>query len=880
MTTPAPPLAASSPETPARASVPEASFGVWSGWLDQIEQALRESGARPQRAVVLVPYAQLMEVGRLAWAQRHPSGFAPRFESSRNWAQTLMPPAPAPTDLHMTMAHDSLVAAAFIDRVTPRRMDAALRAVMVTRLVEAARQLAPMAAARPPEQRQAWADSLRESIAPRPHALHWEALLQSLALAWAGSSGYATDVLWSDLAAPGADADLLLVLPGFQPDLLVEALTQRWGHQARVLQREPSRLPAAPLPGLHACDDAEDEAQRAAACVLLRVQAGETPVALVANDRLLTRRVSAILSSAGVAVHDETGWKLSTTRAAARLMSLLRAASPRARMDDVLDWLKQSPLWSESEVQALEQWAREGGVSRWRAEVALAAGVCPAGLPDLLDALRSPRPLADWLLALTRALEASGLWSPLQTDAAGQQILRALRLGPDAPQSLHTLAQALLPESEAGSARAPVSTLASFTAWVREVLEGESFQPRSSTAAEVVTLPLAQLLGRSVGAVVIPGCDETHLSPSPEPPGHWTSAQREAIGLPSREALALAASQAWHSALRQPRVDVLWRTQERGETWLPGAWVQALDAVQAGPVADPRGLRVLVPAPQPRPLPSAPDLLPDALSASAYQDLRHCPYRFFALRQLRLQDAPELEAEPDQRDLGNWLHAVLRAFHEARGDQRPGLQADRAALDAHAQRTTEAMGLQAGDGEAGFMPYLATWPALRDGYLTWLAGFEAAEGAAGPRFLKAEQALTRRVESWTLLGKLDRIDEQPSPEGAIPIVIDYKTESRAKTLARVKQPLEDTQLAFYAALLQTDTLRAAYLSITDSRDGDATSLIEQPEILPAREQLLTGLVRDLTRIATGARLPALGEGAVCDFCAARGLCRKDQWGAP
>ena len=140
-------------------------------------------------------------------------------------------------------------------------------------------------------------------------------------------------------------------------------------------------------------------------------------------------------------------------------------------------------------------------------------------------------------------------------------------------------------------------------------------------------------------------------------------------------------------------------------------------------------------------------------------------------------------------------------------------------------------------------------------------------------------ALTRRVEGWTLLGKLDRIDEQPSPEGAIAIVIDYKTESRSKTLARVKQPLEDTQLAFYAALLPAETLRAAYLSITDSRDGDATRLIEQPEILSAREQLLGGLVNDLTRIAAGATLPALGEGAVCDFCAARGLCRKDQWGA-
>ena len=37
---------------------------------------------------------------------------------------------------------------------------------------------------------------------------------------------------------------------------------------------------------------------------------------------------------------------------------------------------------------------------------------------------------------------------------------------------------------------------------------------------------------------------------------------------------------------------------------------------------------------------------------------------------------------------------------------------------------------------------------------------------------------------------------------------------------------------------------------------------------------------DLDRIAAGAAMPALGEGAVCDFCAARGLCRKDHWGAP
>ena len=33
----------------------------------------------------------------------------------------------------------------------------------------------------------------------------------------------------------------------------------------------------------------------------------------------------------------------------------------------------------------------------------------------------------------------------------------------------------------------------------------------------------------------------------------------------------------------------------------------------------------------------------------------------------------------------------------------------------------------------------------------------------------------------------------------------------------------------------------------------------------------------MARIARGAALPALGEGKACDYCAARGLCRKDFW---
>ena len=106
------------------------------------------------------------------------------------------------------------------------------------------------------------------------------------------------------------------------------------------------------------------------------------------------------------------------------------------------------------------------------------------------------------------------------------------------------------------------------------------------------------------------------------------------------------------------------------------------------------------------------------------------------------------------------------------------------------------------------------------------------------------------------------------------MVIDYKTEALATTRQRVKAPLEDTQMAFYAALLPNDTLRALYLHVGE-RDG--TVACEQTEIVQARDALLDGLQADMQAIAQGAALPALGEGSACDFCQVRGLCRKDFW---
>jgi ATP-dependent helicase/nuclease subunit B len=889
------------PPTPAHA----ASAGVdpqWVRLMDEIHRMAVQRGIPPRRVLVLVPYAQLMDEGRRAWGLLHPGGFPPRFESSRNLAASLQPFFPGPTDLSMDMARDSLVAASFVERVAKGRTDPAIRSLMVSRLIEAATQLAPIAAAIAPDQRQAWATSLQESLRLGPTALHWESLLGSLALAWIGATSFATDVLWGPSAQPGALADAMLVLPGFHDDPLAGALVRLWGERAAVLPMN-SDVVLTLLGGhanLHRCGDSEDEAQHAAACVVARINEGLAPVALVANDRILVRRISAMLSGAGVAVRDETGWKLSTTHAASQLMALMRAASPNARTDDVLDWMKLAPEWTDVQIQRLERSTREAGTSRWRSvmHTPKLADAVPLDVQPLLEALHAPRTLGQWLTDISSALIACGMWEPLMLDEAGQQLIGALRLGRGGADELMAVSQALAQTASTDNAQRKQDanagsrmSLSDFGDWARNVLEGASFTSKYTTEAMVVVLPMAQLLGRGFKAAVVPGCDEVHLATSPEPPGQWTVEQRKALGLPSRAALAEAAASAWQATLAIPQLDILWRSQERGESMLASAWVQALPGFSLLSVAnpgdrstDPRPLRSLIAQVAPRPAPSARDVLPERLSASAYQDLRHCPYRFFALRQLRLTETPELDEAPDQRDMGNWLHAVLRTFHEQRGDARPGAEADRMLLDQLAAETAKAMGLNADEGAAGFLPFEAMWPALREGYLTWLAGFESREDHAGPRFEMAEVAREVPLGPWKLFGKLDRVDTQDSPEGPIPLVIDYKTESRAKTLDRVKEPFEDTQLAFYAALLPQDNLRAAYLSITDKRgDGPkeaATLWVEQEDVLMAREHLRQGLADDMSRVAGGQAMPALGEGQACDFCAARGLCRKDFWGQP
>lgn len=835
--------------------------GVLERFVARLAGLMAQRGAHAARTVVLVPYAQLMPLARRAWARHAPDGFTPRFETTMNWAAR-GGFAPGPQDLSFDRGLDLLTARGWLERAGLGRQAPTLASA----LVDAAWQLAAVAAAAPPAARAEWAARARAvtGLGLDDPVMALEAAVARIAIEWAAASAYATDAL---LEPRTLDAiELLVVLQGLQPEPVAQAIASALGARAVCwpLQEIPS------LPGqvaLHACADPAHEAERAAACVMRHLEAGRAPVALAAVDRVLTRRIRAMLAARGVGLADETGWKLSTTRAAAHVMGLLQAGAWDATSDEVLDWLKNTPAVTAAEVLSLERRVRRAGLRTWngvRPQRLLShAAEAPGAWADLIEQanawrerLRAARTLPQWQETVRELLQAGGQWQALETDPAGMQLIAAL--------GLDLAGQALWSQLPQSGRRL---TLAELTAWANEVLESESFVPDRSGPAQVVVLPFNQLLGRRFAALVVPGCDEVRLAPSPEPPGPWTAAQREVLGLPSREQLEQTLRAGWQHALQTPQVDVLWRlTDEAGEPVLASPLVQQLEFIRGALRADDaRAMRELSPRPVPRPQAQAASLPVAALSASAYDDLRKCPYRFFALRQLGLQEASEIDQDLDKRDFGNWVHEVLRRFHEAlRDDPRAQALPRSDLLDRVAQDVTRDLGLPPEE----FLPFLAAWPQVREGYLQELARFEDAHGA---RFQEAEADREVALGPVRLFGRIDRIDHLPDGQR---MVMDYKTEGLAGTQARVKLPFEDTQLAFYAALLQDDSLRAAYVNVGERGE---TKFIEQPQVLAARDALVQGVQDDLRRIGEGAPLQALGEGQACAYCAARGLCRKDFW---
>jgi len=618
---------------------------------------------------------------------------------------------------------------------------------------------------------------------------------------------------------------------------------------------------------ISAAKNLEDEATRGAQTIIQWIQAGKSRIGVIAQDRVVARRMRALLERAQIFVTDETGWKLSTTRAAAAVAAWFDVIVGRAETIALLDFLKSPFVFSgtaekSAQVMTIEMLLRRANVSGGWAAAGEALSSAPAArnLVSRLAqqaALFSParQTLAQWTAMTNGALEATEMRDVLIKDAAGEQVLALF-------------------EAIANDCRTVQQTFsfAEWRAFVNLQFETTTFIP-PQVDNRVVMLPLNGARFRTFDAVLMVGADGDHFPSQLNETLFFANAVRRELGLATRESRQRQQLRDFAELLHaNSMVVVSWQAYKDGEPNRSSPWIERLQLVleRAGGAEIPdhsihmehRDLNTQITS---MPMPSAPQLLPDKLSASGYNSLVACPYQFFATRMLRLSGLDELSDVPEKRDYGDWLHQILKLYHDQVQEQKIPLSERASVLEAVTEKIFAAELAKTGAA----LGYYTRWQKTMTAYLSWANERES----QGWHFMIGEDKLTKTL-SWesgqiTLHGRIDRIDENDAGERA---VLDYKTKNQGSLKSKFKQ-LEDHQLAFYGMLTEASSAFYVALEPTKGKTGDA----EAPNYGEWQHQLRVQIIANMRGIADGKPLPASGIESICQYCEVRGLCRKGAW---
>lgn len=652
-------------------------------------------------------------------------------------------------------------------------------------------------------------------------------------------------------------------------------LTMAWTQTAPALNERAQRLaetlavsPLLPEVRLLAADDLEAEARAAAEQVRAWAAKGINRIALIALDRLTARRLRALLERDGILIEDETGWTMSTAAVAHVIDRLLALRQDDCYYRDLLDLLKSPFVFADLDADTLKRAVavfelalrRAGVVAGLERMQALAQSEAPAALP-LLDRLAcalarltgSRRRLGDWQQRLLDALTDLGVAPAFAGDVAGRQLMQWLTR---------------LDEAVAGHETA--YSLAGWRDWLALELDQTTFRDdRINSPVRLVSLTGARL--RDFDAAIVLSADAAHL-PGCGANGVFGDRVRAQLGLPTSATRALALQKALGDVICNiPQVVITWQARQEGEPNALSPWLELLDGAHRlawgitlkaeAPVN-----MVLAPAAALPPTPAArpsPGRVPNRLSASAWQSLVDCPYRFYARHILRLAEIEAVPEEMEKRDYGQLVHAILQRFHTL----HPRLAdntGDQLLLDL--KQITEALFAPQCELTNLALAWQLRWQRRMNDYLDWALKREGQGYRWQAGEVECERLLTLGDSIVILQGRIDRIDQ--GPRGIA--VLDYKLKRRDTLRRRLKQPGEDVQLGFYGLL--TDAVEAAYLILDDEKVECLGPDVDLPMAAAAERERLRAT---LAAIAAGARLPAQGTPHTCAYCEMRGLCRRD-----
>lgn len=668
---------------------------------------------------------------------------------------------------------------------------------------------------------------------------------------------------------------------------LNEPLYERASALAAALPESPlrGRLQLVPTTGREA------EAQAAVAQTGRWLSAGLRRIVLITQDRLTARRVRALLEREGVLVVDETGWKLSTSRAAAAVDALLETAAGGAYFRDLLDLCKSPFVFADcpdsqrkNAVFVLEAAIRSAsaraGLGRMRHSLLAydeGRAASPSGegakalaliLLDRVEAATTlvnarPATLPRWLDRLDKAFAALGASTLLAADMAGKALLELLATR----------------RQELDGSQA-VFSFAAWRDWLNREFEAASFRDGSINSPIVLT-PLNAVCLRRFEAALLLGGDARQLAPAVGGT-FFNQTVRSELGLPGRESAECALRRDLELLLATvPRVVVTWQAEIDGEANLLAPELDLLatlhqlawqDDLHARPLPARREAQPAVATAagaSRRAAPTAPPtLIPRRVSVSAYASLIACPYRFFARHILGLGEMDEVSEEMGKSDYGGLVHRVLERFH-ARHPRVSGLAEADALRDL--QACVEAVFAPAVEENFLAIGWRLRWEKQLAAYLDWQRAVEA----EGWYWAQAETAVSLALPLATggsveLYGRIDRIDRIGRGEASVSL-LDYKTQSVKLIRDRLA---DDVQLPAYA-LLHGDAARAAYVALDEARITTVAAGEDDGSLMFAADAQGRRLQAIFSALHAGAAMPAHGVDSVCLYCEMAGLCRRD-----
>jgi len=684
--------------------------------------------------------------------------------------------------------------------------------------------------------------------------------------------------------------------------------------------------PLTPVLQVYAASNAEDEALAVDIQVRRWLLKGKKQIGIVTENRKLARRIRALLERANIPVEDNTGWPLSTTSAATVLERWLEAIEDDFHYIPFLDCLK-SPFFMEPTedylklVYFLEQHIIidenvASGIERYlkhiefrkhklRNEVDTKTyDALKVLLHQIAHAAEPLQPLLDgnlydaphWLDALLDSFSRLHILKAYEKDAAGLQLLNEI-------EQLKLAAQLAPTQLD----------WPTFRNWLGLTLERFNFKiPGRQSPVKLLTLNMTEYY--SFDAVVIAGAEQGVLPHGAKLSPFFNDAVRSSLGIPTQEdknclsrylfqrlMVSIPTQELTNSIL------ITRRARENDEEIIPSPWLaelQAFHQLAYGSDLSAEELPAIMnhpdahikldKAPPPAPNPVMPKvkppatLIPTTLSASAYQQLVDCPYRFYAAYCLKLAPPESVREALEKSDYGQRIHKCLEAFHgnvpelpgPFQGKIDPQNRQQAIALLTQISETVFAQ-----DIEDNFMHrgWIKRWLSQIPAYIDWQMDQQTRGYPIATEISIKDTQIDKHV---AIRGVIDRLDKNQNQFS----IVDYKT-GRTPSVDEVMTG-ETVQLPFYLMLLlqqpeqilygkvdsQSAEISAQYVELGAAPKVTSRLVVNNENLRTLADKNQLRLVEVIDQIRQGKALPAWGDNQTCEYCPMDGLCRKQSWG--